>query len=114
MGRAWGRCTGLHFRRVSDWTWSDVAILIPLAVAFVIGFLARRRRGWIALAGIAVAFVLWAVIAFAGGFEDDTEGTAAVLGLVYVVPLYAALWAGVVGLGYIAQRLLGKRRPISQ
>ncbi|HEV3484145.1 MAG TPA: hypothetical protein VG106_01975 [Vicinamibacterales bacterium] len=89
---------------------SDVAVFVPLAVAFILGIVVPRGRGWIALAGVAVAVGIWAAALLVGAFDDDTEGTAALLSLVYAVPLYALLWATAVGAGYIAHTLWARRR----
>ncbi len=83
-------------------------VYAPLAVAFALGLTMRRRRVWIALAGIAVALALWGLIGLTGGYDDDTEGTAWLLTLVYGVPIYAAMWAAAVGAGYVVSRLWGK------
>ncbi len=63
------------------------------------------------MAGIPLALALWAIVLLSGGFDDDTEGTAALLSLVYFVPAYAAAWALAVGAGYVVSRLWGKTRP---
>ena len=85
--------------------WMNVAILASLVIPFILGIVARSGRRWIALAGVAVALVAWAAVALAGAFEDDTEGTAAVLSLIYGVSSYAVLWAAAVGAGFLAQSL---------
>ena len=89
---------------------SDVGVFMPLALALVLGAVLRRGRGWLALAGVAVALAIWAVAWYAGAFDDDAEGTAAILSLVYAVPAYALLWAMAVGMGYIARILWDRFR----
>ena len=84
---------------------------LMVAVAFLLGLLVQRRRGWLAFAGVGVMVVLWILVWVGGGFDDDPEGTAPFLALVYVVPLYSALWALAVGVGCVVRALLGRRRP---
>jgi hypothetical protein len=52
-----------------------------------------------------------AILSLTGAFNDDTEGTAELLSLVYGVPLFAALWAAAVGAGYLLRGTWGKRGP---
>ena len=66
------------------------------------------------MAGVAVALAWWGALSVTGAFDDDTEGTAPVLTLVYGVPFYTALWAAAVGAGYAARQLWGWNRARSR
>ena len=77
-------------------------------VAFLLGLLVPRRRAWIAAAGIRVGLAFWGAAFLTGAFEDDPEGTAQALSLVYGVPLLALIWAAAVGVGYVLSRAWGK------
>ena len=90
---------------------TNFVVYAPLAVAVALGLTMRRRRAWIALAGIAVALALWGLIGLTGGYDDDTQNTSRFLALIFGVPIYAAMWAAAVGAGYVVSRLLGKARP---
>jgi hypothetical protein len=84
---------------------TTIIVYGSLAAAIALGFVMRQRRGWIALGGIVLGLAMWAVMSVTGAFEDDREGTAHLLTLIYGVPIYAAAWAAAVGVGYVGQRL---------
>jgi galactitol-specific phosphotransferase system IIC component len=81
-----------------------------LGVAFLLGVFLRSRWRAAVYAGVAVALGLYGLTWLTGGFEDDREGTAWILTLVYGVPLYIAFWAGAVGVGYMVRRLFLRAR----
>ena len=88
---------------------TDMLVYGSWGVALLLGLLVAKRRAWIAAAGIGVGLALWGAAVVAGAFEDDPEGTAEVLSLVYGVPLFAIIWAAAVGVGYVLSRAWGKR-----
>ena len=106
----WAKRRGVNAARVDHAILTDVLVYGLWGVAFLLGLLARRRRAWIAAAGIGLGLAFWGAAVLTGSYEDDPEGTAQWLSLVYGVPVFALLWAAAVGAGYVLSRVWGKSR----
>jgi hypothetical protein len=78
-----------------------VLVIAALVAAFLLGLFTPRNRGWIAAAGILVMPAVWGLAVATGAFDDDREGTAVLLTLIFVVPVLVVLWALAVGAGSI-------------
>jgi hypothetical protein len=84
----------------------DLLLAAPLAVAFLLGLIARRGHRRFAVAGLAPALALtvWALVDYSG----DTN-RAMITGLFVLVGVaFWAAWSAAVGAGLVLRRLLAR------